>query len=68
MKFLYKGPPSGVTLRDGEHAREVMLHTGKEVDLPEEHEYTRTLLALAHLVPLALAPIKQAKGKGEANV
>ena len=30
-----------------------MLHTGAEVDLPEEHEYTKTLLALGHLTPLS---------------
>ena len=46
MKYRYSGPTSGVTLQKGEEAQEVMLHTGAEVELPEEHEYTKTLLAL----------------------
>lgn len=52
MKYRYSGPTSGVTLQKGEEAQEVMLHTGGEVDLPEEHEYTKTLLALGHLTPV----------------
>ena len=52
MKYRYSGPTSGVTLQKGEEAQEVMLHTGAEVDLPEEHEYTKTLLALGHLTPV----------------
>lgn len=57
MKYRYSGPTSGVTLKKGEEAQEVMLHTGAEVDLPEEHEYTKTLLALGHLTPVS---VKQA--------
>ena len=57
MKYRYSGPTSGVTLKKGEEAQEVMLHTGAEVDLPEEHEYTKTLLALAALTPVS---VKQA--------
>ena len=53
MKYRYSGPTSGVTLQKGEEAQEVMLHTGAEVELPEEHEYTKTLLALGHLTPLS---------------
>ena len=53
MKYRYSGPTSGVTLKKGEEAQEVMLHTGAEVDLPEEHEYTKTLLALGHLTPIS---------------
>lgn len=52
MKYRYSGPASGVTLQKGEEAQEVMLHTGAEVELPEEHEYTKTLLALGHLTPV----------------
>ncbi|HIC7208068.1 MULTISPECIES: hypothetical protein [Betaproteobacteria] len=52
MKYRYSGPTSGVTLQKGEEAQEVMLHTGTEVELPEEHEYTKTLLALGHLTPV----------------
>lgn len=56
MKYRYSGPTSGVTLQksaDDPDAQEVMLHTGAEVDLPEEHEYTKTLLALGHLTPVS---------------
>lgn len=53
MKYRYSGPTSGVTLKKGEEAQEVMLHTGAEVELPEEHEYTKTLLALGHLTPVS---------------
>ncbi|AAQ59802.1 conserved hypothetical protein [Chromobacterium violaceum ATCC 12472] len=47
-QYLYSGPVSGVTLADGQ---EIMLFPGKEVELPVEHEYTQTLLALQYLVP-----------------
>ena len=56
MKYRYSGPTSGVTLKKGaddNSAQEVMLHTGAEVELPEEHEYTKTLLALGHLTPVS---------------
>ena len=33
-----------------------MLHPGKPVDLPEEHDYTKTLLALGYLTLLDDAP------------
>lgn len=65
MKYLYSGPTSGVTLQDGDETKEVMLHTGGEVLLPEEHEYTKTLLALGHLtlVPQEPAPVRSAGTK-----
>lgn len=56
MKYRYSGPTSGVTLQEGaddNSAQEVMLHTGTEVELPEEHEYTKTLLALGYLTPVS---------------
>ncbi|KMN33076.1 hypothetical protein VI26_15960 [Chromobacterium sp. LK1] len=51
-RYRYSGPTSGVTLQEGEDVREVMLHTGAEVELPVEHEYTKTLLALQYLTPV----------------
>lgn len=60
MKYRYSGPTSGVTLQAGEEVKEVMLHAGAEVELPEEHEYTKTLLALQHLTPV-MEPAKQSK-------
>lgn len=52
MKYLYSGPPSGVTLVDGDEVREIILCPARAVDLPDEHAYTRTLLALGHLTPI----------------
>jgi len=49
MKFKYDGPFSGVTLASGE---ELLLHPQAVVDLPEEHEYVQTLIALGHLKSL----------------
>ncbi|WP_322080237.1 hypothetical protein [Burkholderia cenocepacia] len=61
MKYQYSGPTSGVTLQDGEDVREVMLHTGAEVELPEDHEYTATLLAMGYLAPVSTNPVKRAR-------
>jgi len=49
MKYLYEGPNSGVTLQDG---TEVLLWNGKEVELPADNEYVKTLMALGYLKPL----------------
>ncbi|HCL5251806.1 TPA: hypothetical protein N2G30_001924 [Salmonella enterica] len=51
MKFIYNGPASGVTLADG---TEVLLWPGSEVELPEDLDYTQTLLALKYLTPVAV--------------
>ncbi|KAB2518463.1 hypothetical protein F8N49_22055 [Pseudomonas sp. GXM4] len=53
-RYLYTGPPSGVTLRLNEHREtlDVQLHPGQSVELPAAHDYTRVLLALNHLQPL----------------
>ena len=51
MKYRYSGPTSGVTLNEDGKPKEVMLHTGKDVELPEANEYVKTLLALGHLTP-----------------
>ncbi|WP_323636384.1 hypothetical protein [Pectobacterium polaris] len=46
MKYRYTGPSSGVTLDDG---TEVLLWPDSVVDLPEAHDYVKTLVALKHL-------------------
>ncbi|MBB2778379.1 UNVERIFIED_ORG: hypothetical protein HNP28_003726 [Comamonas terrigena] len=51
MKYRYSGPTSGVTLNVDGKPKEVMLHTGKDVELPESNEYVKTLVALGHLTP-----------------
>ncbi|AXE34010.1 hypothetical protein [Chromobacterium phragmitis] len=64
MKYLYSGPVSGVSLSDGQ---EVMLFPGNVVELPENHEYTQTLLALQYLAPAQepAAPAKPARASVE---
>ncbi|EDM9768645.1 hypothetical protein CXO80_03760 [Salmonella enterica subsp. enterica serovar Corvallis] len=54
MKFIYSGPASGVTLADG---TEVLLWSGSEVELPEDLDYTQTLLALKYLTPVAVETV-----------
>ena len=47
-QYVYGGPPSSVTLPGG---REVALHPGQAVLLPEENPWVRTNLAMGHLTP-----------------
>lgn len=61
-KYRYTGPLSGVTLASGQ---EVMLNPGGDVELPEQDEYTKTLLALGHLIQIPVA--KNSKAKGESD-
>lgn len=58
MKYTYQGPvDSGVTLKDEKgQETEVLLYRGTSVDLPEDNEYVKTLVALNHLVPDTSAP------------
>ncbi|ELW9028278.1 hypothetical protein SIN36_004441 [Yersinia enterocolitica] len=48
-EYRYSGPASGVTLSDG---TEILLWPGKNVTLPEEHDYVKVLVALKHLTPM----------------
>jgi hypothetical protein len=53
MKYVYQGPvDSSVTLKVEGKERDVVLFRGKEVDLPEGHDYTQTLKALGYLKPV----------------
>ncbi len=56
MKFIYSGPPSGVTLSSGKTKTEVMLFPGREVELPEDNAYVRSLIARKHLAPVTIEP------------
>jgi hypothetical protein len=59
--FTYQGPvDSGVTLVVDGKATDVLLFRGRPVELPEDHEYVKTLLALGHLVPAQ--PVAEATG------
>lgn len=48
--YRYSGPASGVTLSDG---TEILLWPGKDVSLPENHDYVKVLVALKHLTPVS---------------
>jgi len=62
MMYIYNGPLSGVTLKDGEKAKEVMLFPGKEIDLPETNEYVKRLVAQGYLKPVEVKKKKKKKG------
>lgn len=57
--FIYSGPLSGATLRDG---TEVMLHPGHAVRLDPDDDYTRTLIERGHIAPVP-QPQKASVGK-----
>lgn len=48
--YIYGGPVSGVTMGE----REIMLHPGCEVELPEESEYTQILILRGLLTEVAV--------------
>lgn len=62
MKYTYKGPTSGVTLIVNGKDKEILLHNGKQVDLPEDHDYTKTLIALDHLTKVDVGVSEPEKG------
>ncbi|MCK9514066.1 MAG: hypothetical protein M0R28_22945 [Pigmentiphaga sp.] len=47
-KFIYKGPMSAATLGDG---TDVILMNGKEVTLPDDNEWVKSLVAQGRLTP-----------------
>lgn len=47
--FIYSGPPSGATLQLGVETQEVLFWPGGEVELPVDHPYVKTMMALGHL-------------------
>ncbi|OAM73762.1 hypothetical protein [Devosia elaeis] len=60
-KFIYKGPMSAATLRDG---TDVILMNGREVTLPDNNEWVQSLVAQKRLVPVtAQRSAPKAQGK-----
>lgn len=49
MKYIYSGPPSGVSLNENGTVREVMLFPGQEVEFAPDNEYALALVAEGHL-------------------
>lgn len=51
--FKYQGPvDSSVTLKIDGKDHDVVFFREQSVDLPADHEYVKTLVALNHLVPV----------------
>ncbi|SUA58107.1 hypothetical protein [Oligella urethralis] len=69
--FLYTGPTSGVTLQTAQGAQEILLHTNSQVQLPVNHGYVNTLIALGHLREVSMpntakvASVSAKSGKSE---
>lgn len=72
-RYRYTGPQSAASLRIGptQQLLDVQLLPGQPVELPAEHEYTKVLLELKHLVsdpvtvpttPSGIAPGAEKKG------
>jgi hypothetical protein len=68
--YLYHGPDSGITLQDHKTSTDVLLRHGVAVELPEDNEAVKTLVAQGYLVEQtapapapAPAPAKKATAK-----
>lgn len=52
-RFRYHGSSSGVTIviedKGEKQTKELLLFDGMEIELPEDHPYVQTLIALGHL-------------------
>lgn len=57
-KFIYKGPMSAATLGDG---TDVILMNGREVTLPDNNDWVKSLVAQGRLAPVADRPARAAK-------
>lgn len=60
--YRYTGPLSSASLRVEGKLLDVQLQPDTLVDLPADHNYTKVLLELKHLVPAAVAPGTGKKG------
>ncbi|HWO57683.1 MAG TPA: hypothetical protein VNN55_08975 [bacterium] len=61
-RFRYQGPVASVTLPGG---LDVNFHPGAEVDLPEDNDYIRTLVAKGFLLPLPAPKVAQKADKAD---
>ena len=66
-RYIYTGPQSAASLRVGDSREllEVQLHTGANVGLPADHEYTKVLLELKHLQALPVEAKASSKSVAE---
>lgn len=56
MKFTYRGPVSGITLKTEHGQIERMLFPGHTVDLPADHPQVTVMEARGHLTRVLSAP------------
>lgn len=67
-RYIYHGPLSGVTLKTAEgDSLEIMLFPGKPAELPEGHEYTKTMIAQGRLIAAPEDPAPAKKKNKEAS-
>lgn len=57
-KYIYTGPMSAATLRDG---TDVILMNNREVTLPETNEWVKSLIAQGRLKPASDKPARAAR-------
>lgn len=49
MKYIYSGPPTGMSIVKDGQLNEFLLFPGQTVDLPEDNEFTQSLLSEGYL-------------------
>ena len=55
-KYIYHGPLSSITLTIEGKSQDVILMNGKQVILPDDHDYTQTLVSQERLVEVIDTP------------
>lgn len=55
-KYIYHGPLSSITLTIEGKAQDIILMNGKQVMLPDDDDYTQTLVNQGKLVQVAEEP------------
>ncbi|MEX3690090.1 hypothetical protein AB3X91_03545 [Paraburkholderia sp. BR14263] len=66
MQYIYIGPATGITLNDNGEKKEVLLFTGRKVDLPDCAE-VKTLVAMKRLSPVTVAAAPQTAATATAS-
>lgn len=64
-QYRYQGPVSGATLKVGNETLEVLLNPRALASLPEDHPYTRRLVARGHLHLVEGGPAPEAAPEAE---
>lgn len=63
MKYKYVGPvPLAATIKVNGKPIDVLAQVGAEVELPENNEYTKTLIAHGYLQTIKAVAVKKIEG------